>query len=196
MTRVHTAYLRRFARNEDGAVQTVPYVLWILIFIVFILGGVEMGMYTARQTMLEHGLDKTIRRVRLGTGTIYDRETLKEMICDNSVILPYCEDELYLEMVKLDIRDWQLPPQNVKCYDDTVDATGSGSDGYGGSDDEVQPQVAFEYGRENELMMLRACFRFEPITPTLGLGKYLASYYEDDGHARMNAVGAFVHEPL
>ncbi|ETX14199.1 hypothetical protein OCH239_04935 [Roseivivax halodurans JCM 10272] len=185
------AGLRSFARKDDGSV-TIPTVLWTAAFLGLLTSGVEIGIVTARETQLEQALDKTTRDVRLGTGTAYDRQSLKQRICEHATILPDCLETLQLEMVRLDIRDWQTPPREIQCKDMTIDATQSGSDG--GPSDEVLPQVAFDYGRENELMMLRACFKYEPISPLTMFGANLQT--DVDGYTNLVAKAAFVHEPL
>ncbi len=205
MIRKSTQRARSFLRKEDGSAMLVPAALWIPVFATVIVSGVEMGTVTARHTMLEQAMDRTVRDVRLGTGTVYTRESLKQSVCDYASVLPDCMATLQLEMIKLDIRDWMGPPvPPYQCQDMTIDQTGSGSgsddddddddDNEGGGDDEVVPVVAFEYGRENELMLLRACFKYEPLSPLVGLGKALEK--DAAGYTQMVAEAAFVHEPL
>ena len=61
------------------------------------------------------------------------------------------------------------------------------------SSEEVQPVRSFVNGQENELMILRACAKFDPIFPTSGLGKQLAK--DGAGQAALIATSAFVQEP-
>lgn len=182
---------RRFAKEEDGN-SVLPFALWAPLLMLLVASGLELGFATARFTMLEHAMDKTVRDLRLGTGTIYDRDSIKGKICDYAGVLPECESNLELEMVKLDIRDWGGVPTSIHCADMTVDQTASGSGGT--SEDEVKPVVQFEYGRENELMLLLACYKYEPLFPTTGLGERFVK--DEAGYSRMVAEAAFVHEPI
>jgi hypothetical protein len=51
----------------------------------------------------------------------------------------------------------------------------------------------FELGRENEMMMMRACIKFKPLYPTSGLGYALEK--DGTGRAKMISAAAFVQEP-
>ncbi|SEF52141.1 hypothetical protein SAMN04488045_0311 [Thalassococcus halodurans] len=168
---------RRFLKSEEGT-STVAFALWVPLFIGVIISGVELAALTARHTVLESSLDKTVREVRLGTGTIYDHNSLKTSICEKATILPECEANLQLEMVRLDLRDWTAPPAAVACVD---------------TSDEVEPVVAFEYGRDNELMFLRACYRYKPVAPTTAMGSSLPK--DSEGYTAIISTSAFVQEP-
>ncbi|SLN73710.1 hypothetical protein ROJ8625_03971 [Roseivivax jejudonensis] len=183
MTRKAFTFLRGFARNESAS-MAIAAAIWIPAYLFLIISSVELGMWTARHTMLEHGLDTTVRDVRLGTGTIYDRDSLRDTICERAIILPNCQQNLMLEMVRLDIRNFTPPSSDYACAD--VSTYGAG--------DEVRPAVAFQYGRENELMLLRACFQYEPVSPGFGLAEYLQT--DGAGLLDLKSQAAFVHEPL
>lgn len=169
--------LRRFVESEEGT-STVAFVLWIPLFFGLLVSGAELAAVTVRHTVLESSLDKTVREVRLGTGTIYDQSSLKASICANATILPSCEENLQLEMVRLDLRDWQAPPTDVACVETL---------------DDVEPVVKFEYGRDNELMFLRACYRYKPIAPTTTMGSALPK--DSEGYTAIISTSAFVQEP-
>ncbi|MFZ5962144.1 TadE/TadG family type IV pilus assembly protein [Thalassococcus sp. BH17M4-6] len=156
----------------------VPFALWVTLFLGLVISGMEMGTVTLRATVLERALDQTVREIRLGTGTIYDHGSIKTKICDNAGILPNCSENLRLEMVKLDLRNWQEPPDAVDCVDHS---------------EPVAPVVTFEYGRDNELMFLRACFKFKPFSPTTGLGQALTT--DSEGYTAITSTSAFVQEP-
>ncbi|MCE0506841.1 MULTISPECIES: TadE/TadG family type IV pilus assembly protein [unclassified Roseivivax] len=168
---------RAFWQREDGT-AVVPFALWTPLFVSVILSGVELAVLTARHTSLEQALDQTVRDVRLGTGTLYTHDSLKQSICDRATILPDCEGKLQLEMVELDMRDWTDPPSEVAC----VDTSGT-----------AQPVVSFEYGRDNQLMYLRACYLFDPIAPTSSFSEALVK--DANGYSAIVSTAAFVHEP-
>ena len=59
---------------------------------------------------------------------------------------------------------------------------------------DVTPQRSFVHGKQHETMLLRACYRYKPISPT----SYLAGSLEKDtqGYTALVSTSAFVHEPL
>ena len=93
-------------------------------------------------------------------------------------MIPNCENALRLEMVRIDLRDTVSMPGTADCSD---------------SSEEVQPVRSFVNGQENELMILRACAKFDPIFPTTGLGKQLKK--DGAGQFALIAMSAFVQEP-
>ena len=177
MTSFLNKTLRRFRDSEEGS-MVVPLALWLPLFVGIIISGIELGAVTLRHTVLERALDETVRDVRLGTGTIYDHTSLKASICERAAILPACEDNLRLEMIKLNIRDWTAPPQTADCVDVSQP---------------VAPLRTFEYGRDNELMLLRACFKFTPISPATSLGANVGT--DSNGYTAIISTSAFVQEP-
>ena len=83
-------------------------------------------------------------------------------------------------MVTLNMRSWREPEANADCVD-----TSTG---------EVTPQRTFEHGQEHETMMLRACYKYRPISPT----SYLAAELPKDaqGYTALVSTASFVHEPM
>ena len=77
-----------------------------------------------------------------------------------------------------DPRNWSGIPQNTVCTDQS---------------EEVEPVTSFVTGQENQLMILRACVKFQPVFPTTGLGKE----FEKDGSGRVRMISSavFVQEP-
>ena len=169
--------LRRFRDSEEGS-MVVPFALWLPLFVGIIVSGVELGAVTLRHTTLERALDQTVRDVKLGTGTIYDHASLKAAICENAGILPNCSENLQLEMIKMNMRNWQTPPTSADCIDTAA---------------EVNPQRTFEYGRDNELMLLRACFKFRPFSPATQMSSGVMS--DANGYTAIVSYSAFVQEP-
>lgn len=168
---------RRFLRAES-ATATLEFAIVFPAFITIFLSSVEMGMITLRHTMLERGLDLAVRNIRLGTGTAPQHDEIVEQICDYAGVIPDCGTTLRLEMVQVDLRDSVTFPSTVDCVD---------------TSEEVQPVRSFVNGQENELMILRACVKFDPVFPTAGLGKQLQ--VDGAGQAALVAMSAFVQEP-
>lgn len=176
-----TSFLRntlgRFRDSEEGS-MVVPFALWLPLFLGIIVSGIELGSVTLRHTTLERALDLTVRDVKLGTGTIYTHDSLKAAICENAAILPNCSQNLQLEMIKMSMRAWTPPPTSADCVD---------------TSQPVNPQRTFEYGRDNELMLLRACFKFKPLSPATALSSGTAT--DDQGYTAIISYSAFVQEP-
>lgn len=171
-------FLRRFGRDEDGAVIMIEFVIFVpLLFSAFLMA-TELGLYSMRQMFLDRGLDMAVRYVRLNTNVVITHRQLKDMVCDNAGFLEDCENTLRLEMVPLDLRAFNGFTQPPDCIDIS---------------EPVQPVRGFTLGQAQEMMLLRACWAFDPVFPTSGLGRALEK--DGSGKARMVSLAAFVQEP-
>lgn len=171
-------FLRRFRRSEDGSALVIEFMIFVPVLFGAFLMAVELGIYTMRQMYLDRGLDMAVRYVRLNTNTNYTHDDIKQMICGNAGWLENCDTTLRLEMVTVDPRQFAQFDQTADCVD---------------TSEPVQPVRGFALGQENQLMMLRACVKFDPVYPTSGLGKALEK--DGSGQARMVSSAAFVQEP-
>lgn len=170
-------FLRGFARKEDGQL-IVEFALGIPLIFTLFMTSVEMGIYAMRQMWLDRGLDITVRQVRLSTGDPDTHDELKQMICDQAGFLPDCDSTLRLEMVPVDIRTFSGFANKADCVDVSQPIT---------------PLRQFVHGSEHEMMLLRACYMFEPVFVTTGLGR---SFTKDGaGRVAMVSYSAFVQEP-
>ncbi len=178
MIRSLKAYLRGFARDESGT-ASVEFILVMPFYISVMILSIELGMVTLRHTLLERGLDLAVREIRLGTGTAPQHDDIKELICDNSLMLLDCTSKLQLEMRSADIRSFS-------ALDTTADCTDSA--------EPTKPVREFTPGQENELMLLRACLRYTPLFPDELLGSAVEK--DASGEAAVIVTSAFVQEPL
>lgn len=178
MTRRLTHKLRRFCRDEAGGVETVSFAIWLPVVLMSLFVATEIGVYSARATMLERGMDVVIRDIRLGTGSAPQHSEIKDRICEEARILPNCAENLRLEMVQRDPRLWENLPETVDCVDRS---------------EVVLPVRAFANGQSNELMVLRACAKVSPIIPM----SWWAQAIQRDGAGDFALVtsSAFVQEP-
>ena len=175
-----TRALRRLAlalRREDGT-ATIEFVILFPIFIVLMVTGVEMGVLTLRQVMLERGVDITVRALRVGAMTNPDFNKVKTSICNNSLIIPNCASVVHLELTPVSTATWSVPTGVTSC----VDRTG-----------QVAPVVNFDPGQRNEFMLIRACAVFNPMFPTFGLAPKLP--IDGSGGYHLIASTSFVNEP-
>jgi hypothetical protein len=178
MTRFVKRRLARFGREESGAALLIEFAIFFPLLIGCFLMSVELGIYSIRHMFLDRGLDITVRYVRLNTNTPMTHSQLKDMICANAGFLEDCGQTLRLEMINVDPRNFAAFDQEADCVDISKP---------------VAPVRGFTLGRDHELMMLRACVKFQPVFPTTGLGYALEK--DGSGKARMVATAAFVQEP-
>lgn len=171
------AALRAFRRSDAGT-ATVEFAIIFPFYVTLFLTTVELGMITFRHSMLERGLDMAVRDVRLSTGADPSHDEIKDRVCHYAGVLPDCEANLRLEMIRVDPRNYQAPPAAADCIDHS---------------EESNPLREFTHGGANEMMLLRACFVFSPVIPTAGLG--YALHKDGAGNAAMVATSAFVQEP-
>lgn len=177
------AMLRRFWNCERGT-ASLEFVIVFPIFFGFFLMTYESGMVNAQHVMLERGVDMAVRDVRIGRIATPTPARLRERICEAARIIPDCVNQLQLEMVKRNPRAWTDITGKVECIDRSI---------------EVQPVVTFTNGDNNDMMVLRACVRIDPLLPTTGLGKAIVQGNSSDaagGSLALVAHSAFVVEPF
>ncbi|MEL7178400.1 MAG: TadE/TadG family type IV pilus assembly protein [Pseudomonadota bacterium] len=180
--------LQRFWKDSTGT-SSIEFVLLFPIFIGFFLTTYESGVLSTRQVMLEHGLDVTVREVRIGQIDQTDedelRTVLRERVCENARILPDCLRQLEVEMIQRDPRvAWVALDAEIQCVD------------RGNIDDPSDSNVAA--AGNNELLFLRVCIRIDPFLPSSNLGKALVagSTTESGESYALVATSAFVVEPF
>ncbi|WP_282128726.1 TadE/TadG family type IV pilus assembly protein [Roseobacter litoralis] len=172
-------FLRRFRRDEEGQIAVEFVIMVPLVFTIF-MTAIELGIYSMRQMWLDRGLDIAVREVRLNTSSIPTHDALKQTICVNAGFIPDCQNSLKLEMVRIDPRVFAQLDPIADCIDLSLPISSQDAPNY-------------QSGNEHDLMILRACVRFNPIFPTTGLGFQFA---KDNGRdAVMTAMSAFVQEP-
>lgn len=169
--------LRRFKDSEKGS-GTIEFVITFPIMLVILLSGLELGFVNLHHSMLERAMDLTVRDIRLGTGSAPQHDEIKAMICERAAFIENCSDNLRLEMIQADARNWVPIPIEADCTDKS---------------EEVAPVRSFVNGLDNELMILRACAKIDPIFPTSGLGADLAK--GAGGQYALVSTTAFVQEP-
>lgn len=175
--------LRRFQRDESGIV-TVEFVIIFPVFMLMFLMTFESGMASLRHFALERGVDLAVRDVRIGRMAVPSRDLLRTQICDYARLLPDCENQLQVEMVRRSLRSWTNLPAQVQCVDRGA---------------AVQPVVQFTNGGNNELIFLRACIRLDPVMPTTGLGRTIVEANSSSaagGSYALVSTSSFVVEPF
>ena len=177
ITRI-TSLWRRFRSDESGNVNTVAFAIWTPVLLMTLGTAIEVGLYTARATLLERGMDIVTRDIRLETGFTPQHNEIKNAICEQAAIIPDCTANLRLEMIPNDLRAWDPINAVADCTDRSQP---------------VQPVRNFVSGQSNELMVLRACAKIEPLFPLTFLSGAIET--DDAGDYAVVAISAFVQEP-
>ncbi|MDW4497022.1 pilus assembly protein [Sulfitobacter sp. D35] len=177
MMRAARRFAARFRDDENGQILVEFVVMVPLVFTIF-MTSVEMGVYSYRQVFLDRGLDLAVRDIRLSTGNTPKHDEIKARICEYSGFLAECERTLRLEMTPMNVRGFSGLADDADCVDISADP---------------EPPRKFEPGADHQLMLLRACYRFDPVFPTTGLGRHYGK--DGAGKATMIALAAFVQEP-
>lgn len=173
---------RRFRRFRGCVAGSAPmeFVLVFPIVMLLLLASLELGMLLTRQVMLDRGLDLAVRQVRLGVIPDVTHETLSEMICDYTAMIPDCANQLRLEMVPVDPRGGGTLGEGADCVD---------------RENTNKPLRSFTPGVSNQLMFLRVCALIDPYIPTTRLF-FLRLPQVSGGAYALVSSSVYVMEPL
>lgn len=171
------ARLSRFRREEDGN-STIEFAIYFTTFFIILAVGVEIAIMNLRHSMLERGVDLVTRDIRLATGDIPSYAAVREKICEESKVLGDCEGNLRLEMQQVEPRAFAVSAEGTDCQN---------------AEEEPRPVRMFQPGTDNQLMLIRACLKYKPMIPGVGLAKELN--LDSEGYAQMIVTSAFVQEP-
>lgn len=171
--------LRSFWRKED-ANASIEFVILFPAFIGIFLSAFESGLMMTRNVMMERGVDLAVRELRLGTPTPPTFEEFKQSICDNAVIIKDCDGVIQVELQPVSTTTWGPLDTGARCRDVT-------------SDIDPIDQTEYSVGTNNELMMVRVCALFRPLSPGTTLGLRMPDVSE--GLYALITTSAFVNEP-
>lgn len=164
-------------RNEDGN-ATIEFVILFPAFMTLFLIVFETGMMLTRGVMLDRGLDIAMRELRLGTLDPMTHDGLKTRICEESVIIPDCSNSVHVALQPVSKSTWSPLTKSTECVDREKD---------------IKPDIEFESGTSNELMLVRVCSVFDPFFPSTGLAAQMK--LESSGDYALITTSAFVNEP-
>ncbi len=167
----------KVAREEDGT-ATIPFLLFLPFFMMLVISSLEMGILMLRHVMLERSLDLSVRDLRLGLFT-GDYDDFKKDVCDRAGIIPDCINTLVIELRPVSTTTWEPLASGPICVDRANPLVPLGN--------------PFETGAGDELMLIRACAKFDPIVPMTGLGFHLPK--DNTGAYALVSTTAFVNEP-
>ena len=176
-----------FLADERGT-STLEFVVLAPIFFGIFFAFFEIGMATMRWVMLEHGVDITMRELRLGqipsehlASPSATHNYLRQQICRYDYLNKNCEDDLYLELVPATASG--LPSTAPDCVNraDRVDPTFNVATGGSGGED------------TDQIMYLRACMIVDSIVPP----PYAPPWdYDSQQGYRLVVDSAYVNEPF
>lgn len=178
MTRLFNR-MTRFWRQEDG-VASIEFVMAVPVLMAVFSASFESGLFMTREIMLEHSLDMVMRELRLGhyPGPV-TTDKLKSEICARTVVFTNCAANLMIELQQISTSTFVLPTKSAECRDLSKP---------------ISPSTTLQVGKENELMLVRACIIVDALFPTTGIGLSLTRT-TNGGGVQVVAVSAFSNEP-
>lgn len=178
LLRTITAPFRAFRRAEGGA-ATVELVIVFPFFFAIFVSAFEVAMMNLRAVMLERATDIVVRQIRLNTAADIKYEDVLDGVCQLALIVPDCENTVKIEMRPVSKQSWNIITTGIDCVK---------------REEEIQPDVKFENGQQNELMLIRVCAVIDPFFPTVGVGRTMPK--DASGGYIVSASSAFVNEPV
>jgi Flp pilus assembly protein TadG len=173
-------WFTRKAKEEDGT-ATIPFVIFLPFFLILVVSSLEMGLLMVRHVMLERGLDMAVRGLRLGYYDDMKHEDFKKIVCNNAGLIPNCMNVVLVELRSVDTTAWVPLSSGPTCID-RADTTS-----------DINALTTFKTGGGDEMMLIRACVKFDPMFPMTGLGFHLPK--DDTGAYSLVSSTAFVNEP-
>ncbi|MDP3342578.1 TadE/TadG family type IV pilus assembly protein [Frigidibacter sp.] len=170
------ARLGRF-RGDEAGTSTIEFVIVFPVFAFLLCSAAESGILMLRQVMLDRAVDLAVRDLRLQSFPDVTHDQVKTRICDEATVIPDCTNAVLVEMRQVD-KGATLPSTNAPCVDRAASA---------------QSATTFTQGKDNQMMLIRACAVFDPLFPGSGLGLDLAK--DATGAYALISTSAFVVEP-
>lgn len=173
-------FLRRLGRfsREDTGTAAVEFAMTVPFLIAIFMASFESGFLMVRSIMLEQSVDMTMRELRLGHYPLPSATIIKEEICKRSVILSNCEDNIVIEMTRINTASWLLPTSRVACVN---------------REEDFIPVTVYVTPTQNDVMLVRVCVVQDAMFPTTGIGLGLPK--DSEGGYGLVSVTAFVIEP-
>jgi hypothetical protein len=178
--------LRRFLGDESGT-ATIEFIFMFPIVFTIFTASTEASLFMMRHVMFERAVDIVVRQeIALGNLDGVSHTDLKREICRTGMMvgsLTDCVDAMRIWMQPIDTTTLTMtaPPRSCVDRDEdiaTPDPTGA----------------EFAYGGNNDLMLMRVCWKEEPMFPTTAISIRMP-VDPADGNYVMIATSAFVNEP-
>jgi hypothetical protein len=169
--------LSRFGRDERGS-STIEFTMYFTTLFVILSASVELGNINLRHAMLERAVEVAVRDIRLNTGNVPTFDEVRTKICEEASVLDECASNLMLEMKQVQPTNFQPLPTVPDCIN---------------AAQEPRPVRQFDAGQDNDLMLIRACLKYNPVFPSAALAGVINM--DEDGYAKLIVQSAFVQEP-
>lgn len=177
MIRALLAPFRRFLAAEKGT-ASLEFVISVPILLMIFCASFESGLLMMRAILLEQAVDRTMRELRLGHYPLPTSALLKSEICARGIILQNCEENITIELVRINTSNWAMPTGQIQCID---------------RDEDIDPVLALQIGQQNDVMLVRICLIQDAMFPRMALGAQMPLDGRD-GYALITS-SAFVTEP-
>jgi TadE-like protein len=170
--------INAFLRRDEAGTATVEFVILFPVFMAMLISSFEVGLFMTRQVLLERGVDLAVRDLRLGLMVNPTPASLKTAVCDYASPLSDCDTAISIELRPISKTTWAMPSVIVQCID---------------RNEEINPDLTFDTGTENELMLVRACLVIDPIFATSAIAAMLPK--DASGGYQLYSSSIFVNEP-
>ena len=177
ITRKLDAQFKNWA-NDNSGVAAVEFALIAVPFFILLFGLIEISLIFIVTTTLEHGLTEASRQIRTGAfqqNPSSTAATFKQDICDELFNLLDCPGGLVLDVTTFSSFVGTSQPSRI--------------DSSGNFDNSNQQ---FTTGSRNDIVLIRAFYEWELITPVLSAPLSNLS----NGNRLIEAGIAFRNEPF
>ena len=171
---------RPFRKDERG-LASIEFALFFPLYVGLFFWAVELGIITIKSVMLDHAMDVSMRELRLGLVDDPTSDKLKDAICDRARIIGECDEQLMIEMRPISTQTWAIPATPIACRNNDVP--------------DMQPVVTFDPGRQQELVLVRACIMIPVLMPNTMFGRQLIEAADGTGRIGISTISSFVNEP-
>jgi hypothetical protein len=176
---------RRFLRDEQGT-ATIEFVFMFPIVFLIFTASFESSLYMVRNVMFERAVDLTVRQIRLGNMDGVSHVDLKRQICSTGMMvgsIQQCVDAMRIWMQPIDTANFAMVAPPRSCVDKSQPIS-----------TEDPPGAEFAYGENNDIMLMRVCWKEEPMFPTTAISIRMP-VDPADGNYALVVTSAFVNEP-
>ena len=143
---------RRFRKDRKGsAAIEMSLVAWPFIAVMFAI--LEQGVVFFVEFSLEHNVAQAARQIRTGEvleASVTAAQFKNDLVCPNLPVMIKCE--------RLSV--------DVRTFEKFADIAGSLDDPVNG-DDEFEPPNAWQPGQDLSVMVVRAFYEWDMITPSI-----------------------------
>ena len=144
--------VRRYKAQDDGVVA-VEFALLAIPLFVLIIGAVEMSLFFAGGVVLEGAASDAARLIRTGQSQTSENpeQVFADRLCEKVGVMIDCEDLQY-QVIRMETDSFSEAENNQPEFD----AEGNLID---------EP---FNAGNSNDVILIRAAYRYEFLTPFIG----------------------------